>query len=204
MSKLDQFARCSVTALIFTCAMFPIGAGAYTGGPIRAKLHGLEPNENRIYFRLEAFDETGSPPEEYSIDLGSPTSPEAIRRPELEQQRTDYGKSIRNPDWDALVDRLVHLKAVPDFDLSLAVTSDSLGPVSPDWNTTRFELRVTLRSGGLSANARLDAVCQPLVRVRALYEIPGRPELLALVSYIGRVQICEEVDVPLILRPDSR
>lgn len=183
--------------LLWSAALSP-GAGAYTGGPVRAQIHGYEPDEGRIYFRLQAFDETGSPPEIYYLDLGTP-SPSAIRLPALEDRETNYGKRVPSADWWKIVDRLLPLEVASDFELLLSVTSDSLN-VDTDWNVRRFDLRAAFRAGDLSAEARWEAVCQPLVRVRALYEVPGRTERLALVSYIGRAYGCEEVDVPVVLR----
>jgi hypothetical protein len=92
------------------------------------------------------------------------------------------------------------LKAVPDFSLSVDVQSDSTS-TDPDWNVTRFALSVTIRIGDEVGTLNVEAVCEPLVRVRGLFEIPGRPERVVLVSYIGRRDGCEEIDT-LVLIPD--
>ena len=102
--------------------------------------------------------------------------------------------------WSALAKRSLVLKAISDYRLSLDVHSDSLS-VDPDWNVTRLALSVRIQVGDAVGTLNVDAVCEPLVRVRGLYEIPGRPERIVVVSYIGRAYGCEEIDT-LVLIPE--
>jgi hypothetical protein len=80
------------------------------------------------------------------------------------------------------------------------VESDSLS-TDPDWNANRFALSVRVQIAKDTGKLSVDAYCEPLVRVRALYEIPGRSERVVVVSYVGRPYGCEEVDT-LLLIPD--
>ena len=73
--------------------------------------------------------------------------------------------------WSAIV-----LQAVSDYRLSIEVHSDSVS-VDPDWNAARFAISVRIQVEDSVSTLDVEAVCQPLVRVRALYEIPGRTEL---------------------------
>jgi hypothetical protein len=155
--------------------------------------------EARVYFRLQAHDEEMPLPEIYYLDLNGERPRRPIRAPSLEPTRP-Y-RTIRNsPEWAEIVHRSLYHKAIPDYRLSLDVHSDSVSVV-PDWNVTRFALSVRIQIGDSIGTLQVEAVCQPLVRVRALYEIPGRTERIVLVSYVGRPYGCEEVDT-LVLIPE--
>jgi hypothetical protein len=156
--------------------------------------------EARVYFRLQAHDEEWPLPEIHYLDLSAKKPRRPIRAPWLEPSETNYGKVRNNPKWSEVVPRSLVLKAISDYRLSLDVHSDSLS-VDPDWNVTRLALSVHIQVGDSIGTLEVEAVCQPLVRVRGLYEIPGRAERIVIVSYVGRAYGCEEVDT-LVLIPD--
>ncbi|HET9886891.1 MAG TPA: hypothetical protein VFR10_05215 [bacterium] len=156
--------------------------------------------EARVYFRLQAYDESVPLPEIHYLDLNGQKPRRPIRASWLEPTQDQDGTVRNNPEWSELAKRSLVLKAIPDYRLSLDVHSDSLS-VDPDWNVTRFTLSIRIEVGDAAGTLNLEAVCEPLVRVRGLYEIPGRPERIVLVSNVGRAYGCEEVDT-LVLIPE--
>jgi len=175
-------------------------AFAYTGGPIRAEMVRYDLSEQRVYFRLQAYDESSPLPEFYYLDLNGSKPRRPIRAAWLEPTETSYGKRLNSPKLHEQSERWVPLRAVPDFSFCVNVESDSTS-VDPDWNVTRLTLSVQIRVGDDVGTLNVEGVCEPWVRVRGLMEIPGRAERVALVSYVGRPYGCEEIDT-LVLIPD--
>jgi hypothetical protein len=187
-------------ALTLAVVLIVPPASAYTGGPIRAEMVRYDSSAARVYFRLQAYDESAPLPEIHYLDLNGPKPRRPIRATWLEPSQTEHGEIRHNPDWSELANRSLVLQAVSDYRLSIEVHSDSVS-VDPDWNVTRFSVSVRIQVEDSVGTLNVEAVCEPLVRVRALYEIPGRSERVVLVSYVGRRDGCEEVDT-LVLIPD--
>jgi hypothetical protein len=200
MADLSWVKALLFQAMILIVALACSSAFAYTGGPIRAEMVRYDSTEARVYFRLQAHDESMPPAEIHYLDLNGQEPRRPIRAPWLEPSEDQYGEARNNPKWSELAKRSLVLKAIPDYRISFDVDSDSVS-VDPDWNVTRLALSVRIQVGDEVGTLEVEAVCEPLVRVRGLYEIPGRPERIVLVSYIGRRYGCEEVDT-LVLIPD--
>jgi hypothetical protein len=98
----------------------------------------------------------------------------------------------------AIASRCQRLRSAPDYEVTLSVHSDSVG-VDPEWNVALLDLDIRLLSGHLAGSTRVRATCQPRVGLRALYEIPGRTELFAIVSYVGRPYGCEDIEQDVLL-----
>jgi len=66
-------------ALLFTT--LPRTAAAYTGGPVKARILGYDPKDAKVFYELQAFDESGEPPKTYFFDLTgrTPLSPVSCR-----------------------------------------------------------------------------------------------------------------------------
>jgi hypothetical protein len=135
----------------------------------------------------------------FCLDLASETPSEVVRLEYLEDQELGRGHVKRSPEWLEIRGRCDPLRPVPDFDLNLIVRSDSVG-VDSDWNVTLLDLEIRLSVGGHVGRVHTLGTCQPRVGLRALYEIPGRPELMALVSYVGRPYGCEEIEKAVLLQ----
>lgn len=172
-------------------------ACAYTGGPVRAEIAGYAPADRRIYFRLVACDESGTPPRAYYFDLegSDPTRP--IRARSLENADTLHGD--RSPlAWRALRRRLVPLGSEERFALATEVRAESTG-VDRRHEAPIFRLEADLSSGELHARLVLIAYCTPTVGVKGLLRVPQRRERLVILTVTGRPYGCEDVETPVLL-----
>ena len=165
-------------------AVLGSNALAYTGGPVRAHVEGFDPVESRVYYHLVAYDEMGYVPQLYYLSLNGPTPTVAVRDESLEALETPQGRK-GNPRWHELVQRLVRLEAVTEFEVTLGVTSSTDG-MDPEYGSEILELSISVESAGESAALEVTAYCRPVVGVRAMYAVPNRAEHLVVMSYIGR------------------
>jgi hypothetical protein len=200
MMKISA-ARLAVIRTVVTLVLLVTGvtaARAYTGGPIRADICGVEPSEHKVFYRLVAHDESYQPRQVWFFDLDGKEPMCPVRVPSLESKRRENGKQS---GWSIFSDRLVPLQSCREFDISFSVNADTAGVDTAWGGAVRYEAEVTV--GRASRTWILDLVMfgNPLIRVRCLYEIPERPEALIVLTYRGRPYGCEEIDLPVLLAP---
>ena len=176
-----------------------VPSSGYTGGPIRAEIAGYDSTAARVYFRLQAFDECWYPPEVYYFALDSDAPQLAVRDQSLEHTDRDHWESYPNPAWIELVTRLARMPVLEEPTISVRASADSVG-VDPDYSVTRYELRAWVEAGDLAGELSVLAFCRTAVAVSNEYDIPGRKERIAVVSYVGRRYGCETVEQPVVLR----
>lgn len=174
-------------------------AAAYTGGPLRVEIAGYEPQEAKVFYLTQAHDESWSPPRIYYLNLRGDRPEHAVRARSLEPSPIDMAGWALAPAWLAFRTRLVALPVESDFEITLRAKSSRIRNTDPDASPA-FLISCEIESMDRRAHAEIAAHCRPLVRVQGLYRIPGRPERLAVLSYIGRAYGCEEVEKPLLLR----
>ena len=187
--------RIALACLVFTA----LPVDAYTGGPVRAVVDGFDPVHNRVYYSLWSYDEGGGAPQVYYFDLTGPKPDEPVRDKSLEHPETEPFVGVFPRNWYDLKQGLTKLHGLRDFEMQLRVHADSIG-VAANWGETQYKLSVDVSAGNYEQSATLEAFCEPTVRVLGLYRIPGRPDLLAVVSRIGRAYGCEEVESPMLLQ----
>jgi len=190
---LRTFLPISVSLSIIVACSVALG---YTGGPIRIRVEGYDSSTKKVYYRLHRFDESGLPPEVYSLRLNS-TSP---NRP-FRERSLEVAADPSYQRWSLLTRRLEKLGGESSFKLEVEEASENAGVDSTsDTPVSLHRIHVRLRSGSKSGKVDTTAYCEALVTVKALYRIPGRKERLSILSFIGRAYGCEEVDVPVLLR----
>lgn len=190
--------REQIARLLLVMVLLAPPSSAYTGGPIRAELAGYDSTRAMVYFRLRAFDEAWCPPEVYCFALDSESPQRAVRDTSLEQEDRADWESHPNAGWMSLLPRLVPL-VQRDFEPALGVSADSVG-TDPDYSVTRYEMKIRLAHGDTVGEITTLAFCRGTVVVEGAYGIPGRGELLVVVTYVGRQYGCESVAQPVILK----
>ncbi len=175
-------------------------ASAYTGGPVRARILGYDPRDARVFYELKAFDESGQPPRTYFFHLTGATPTIPVRADSLDDWEGDVRVRSARQRWLELYPRLVPLPGVRDTEFSVRVHAESTG-VDTSWSATRFATHVEIRTPAGARTFDLQTFCQPIVRVQGVRKVPGRQELVVIVSYIGRDYGCEEVDLPVLFVP---
>ena len=173
-------------------------ASAYTGGPVRVHVEGIDPKEQKVFYRLFDYDESGNGPQVWYFDLNSAHPTQPLRARSLEGDEKGF-----SPAWVNVYRRLQRLRGEEKFDLHFSVDAESVG-VDSGWNTPIYDLRVHIESGPKVRDLRFQAHCDPLVRVQGIYRIPGRDEEIVVFSRIGRVYACEEVELPVLLPAKER
>jgi hypothetical protein len=177
-------------------------AHAYMGGPIRAHIAGLEPEEQRVYYYLTSHDESGAGPEVwfFGLEYNNPGQPRRARSLEgsyRDAWREELGISDA---WRSLSSELKPLYPLQRFRLAIGLRADSAGRDSL-WMSPRYDGHLVLEGEGVGQAIDLTMFCHPMIRVRGPYGIPGRPEAIAVVSYKGLAYGCEEVEEPILLVP---
>lgn len=183
----------AVVLALLAIAAAPNSVLSYHGGPVRVEFAGFDSTTARVYYQLHAYDEFGYPPEVYYFDLEGRAPDKPIRDRSLEG--SDDGP---NPAWGEFWKSAQRLRSAGNFALALDVSADSVG-VDSEYSVTRYDLTARVAAGSSTALLRVLAVCRTLVAVRGMYEIPGRPERVVVVSYCGRSYGCEEVEQPVLL-----
>ena len=186
--------------LIAVILAHPPNSGAYGGGPVKAVLAGFDPTEGKVFYWLYAYDESGDPPQAFYFDLCGETPAKPIRAGSLEQPPGPQRSSEASERWKRLSNRLVPLRPLADFEMAFSVVSDSTG-TDPTHGVTRYSLDIHVKAKTMTRDIQVTGYCRPVARIHGLYAVPGRTELIAVLSYIGREYGCEEVDVPLVFEP---
>ncbi len=170
-------------------------AAAYLGGPDVFELLGWSASEQRIYWLVHGYNESGEGPAVYYAELGPGRSPMATR---LEWSR-GYLDSAAVRRIRAMRSRLAPLQDEPGPRLPEGaphVVTDSVDSVP------RHRVNGTFPRTGY----RFDIVtyCRPDVFLLHDYAIPGHDERFVVISFIGiqdRGNYCEETQEAVIVRP---
>jgi hypothetical protein len=197
----------SAAFLALGVALYLVAAApalSHTGGPIRAHIAGLEPEEQRVYYYLTFHDESGAGPEVwfFGLEYNNPEQPRRARSLEgsyHDAWREELGISDA---WRSLSSGLKPLPPLQRTSLAISLRADSVGRDSL-WLSPRYEGHLVLEGKGVGQATDLTMFCHPMIRVRGPYGIPGRPEAIAVVSYKGRAYGCEEVEEPILLVPTT-
>jgi hypothetical protein len=185
-------------ALLF--ASLPRTGAAYTGGPVKARILGYDPKGAKVFYELQPFDESGEPPKTYFFDLSGRTPASPFHADSLDDW--EGGRRVRAAwqQWLDLYRRLVPLQGMRKTEFTVRVHAESTG-VDTNWNATRFAAHVEIRTPAGARAFDLECFCQPVVRSQGIYRVPGRKELLVILSYVGRGYGCEEIDLPVLFVP---
>ena len=178
-------------------AFFPALARATVGGQQLAEVLGWDAKAARVYVALRFFDDIHGGPSVYYFDIRHDKTYQPA------QVRIEEGAA------SALVDSLAtHLQplrpiATTSFSAVRVLESDSLDIGFP---LVRYRVRLFLKlpmpRPYWSHEYQVDVVTyrDPDVRQLALFEIPGRKELLSILSFIGnRVEGGYETQFPVLL-----
>jgi hypothetical protein len=173
-------------------------ASGSTSGPLRVQVEGIEPKEQKVFYRLFDYSEAGNPPQVWYFDLNSAHPTQPLRDRSLEGAVDGW-----SPAWANVSHRLQGLRGEEKFDLHFSVDAESVG-VDSGWKAPVYDLRVHIEAGPRARDVRLQAYCDPLVRVQGIYRIPGRDEEIVVLSRFGRNGGCEEVELPVLLPAKER
>jgi hypothetical protein len=192
----------SILAGTALTAMVVEPAHAYTGGPVRAYIAGLEPARQRVFYYFIFHDESTGTPQVWYFDLDGeePARPVRVLSLEGDDDGIRSEKTGISDRWRAFSPGLTQLAGLTDFDLKIRLAADSSGK-DPNWLSQRYDVDVDLAFKGAVRTLDLVSFCDNVVRVRGMYEIPGRSEVVVVLSYKGRAYGCEEVDLPVLLNP---
>lgn len=196
---IPGFLRFTAFAALFLASLVRTGA-AYTGGPVKARILGYDPKDARVFYELQAFDESGEPPKTYFFNLTGHTPASPVHADSLDEREGGSRVPAALQRWSELYRRLVPLQGLRETEFTVRVHAESSG-VDTTWNTTRFAAHVEIRTPAGARAFDLQSFCQPVVRSQGIYRVPGRKELLVILSYIGRAYGCEEIDLPVLFVP---
>src|SRR5258706_1109740 len=177
---------------------------AYEGGPIRAEVVGYDPTESKLFYRLVFHDETDDATQVYYLHLTGRDPARAIRARSLEHPFKSEIIPEVTSRWQQVSNRLVPLNKILEVKPALHVKAKGAGTDSSHQNVPRYKITVEVSAGAKKAEVQFTGFCRPLVRAQTLYQIPGRPELLSVLSYIGRAYGCEDVESPILLLEGGR
>jgi len=169
---------------------------------VRARILGYDRATLKVFYELKSFDESGEPPKTYFFDLLGPIPAIPTHAESLDDWEGDFRVRTARQRWLEIYPRLVPLHGLRDTEFTVRVRAESTD-VDTNWNTTRFAARVEIRTPAGVRTFDLHTFCQPVVRVQGVYNVPGRQELLVIMSYIGRGYGCEEVELPVLFVPRS-
>jgi hypothetical protein len=189
--------KCAPLCLAIHCVVATL-ASAYTGGPIRAHIDGVDPTEGRVYFRIVAHDGAYRPHQVWFFDLDGDAPMCPVRVPSLENKRREY---TAQSAWPIFANRLKPLRPGREFDISFSMSADTAGVDTAWGGATRYEAEVVIGRNLQIWTLALVMFGAPLIRVQCLYEVPERPEVLIVLTHRGRAYGCEEIDLPVLLAP---
>jgi hypothetical protein len=194
-------AKVTAFAVLLGLAVQIAVAEAYTGGPVQAYIAGIEPTQHRVYYVLSFNDESGTPPQIWFFDLDASDPTRAIRARSLERpEGSPAPEDGRISDaWLQFVPRIQRLRGLRDFDLNIDLKTDSAG-VDTLLRVTRYNAHLALRAQAGSRELDLTMFCDTLIHAAGMYEIPGRPESIVVLTYKGQAYYCELVDLPILIR----
>ena len=197
--RIPRFCIVALSVALLVTSLPPATA-AYTGGPVKARILGYDPKDAKVFYELQAFDESGEPPKTYCFSLTGPTPESPVHAEALDDWEGGARVRAAWQRWLELYRRLVPLQGLRETEFTVRVHAESTG-VDTNWNATRFTAHVEIRTPTGVRAFDLQSFCQPVVRVQGIYRVPRRQELLMIMSYVGRSYGCEEVDLPVLFAP---
>jgi len=176
---------------------------AYTGGPIRIELAGYDATENKIYYRQQQYGEASNPLQTFYYRLGEAEQLEPVHAKSLDVSEDSVDTSAAAKRWQSIQKRLAPLLALRDARMSIRVDADSTG-TEAKWGVMRLAMQVVLEGNGMRQVLDLRGYCRPEASLRGLYSVPGRPEVVAVLTYVGLAYGCEDVDRVVVFSPGPR
>jgi hypothetical protein len=174
-------------------------------GPVEVHLSGVDPAEGKFYYSL--ISRAGSQPKSqmwyFDLDGKEPTTP--IRalsiENEMEESRTGtrFDEDRAHDVWMKVARRLNSPRILVNFDLRLSQKADSVGVDIVGGERTLYESHLVVETAGRTRILDLEMSCDPLIAVEGVYGIPGRPELIVVVSYKARGPGCQEFELPILI-----
>ena len=136
----------------------------------------------------------------FGLAASDPTQP--IRMPSLEGEEDGIrtGDGSISAAWRSFSRGLTPLRAPSEFAISLHLSADSVG-IDSTAGTLQYDGSVTASAFGRTRTIDVVTFCETAMKVARVYEIPDRPELIAVVSFKGVPGKCDEIDVPVLLVP---
>lgn len=179
------------------------GAFAYTGGPECVEVLGWDPADRKVFCAIHDLSESGLSPGLMCFPLDSLRQSLGTR---VHWSRKGTGGAIvRDARWGRIVRRLQPLELV-------------WGPALPRWNrvlvadsvetpfdgkVARFKVRVGIPWDVGGTDVHVTTYYHSVVAIPHVYRVPGRAELLVVLSFIGKPHGGEEVQVPVLWRGPS-
>lgn len=180
-------------------------AAADLRGPVEAVLIGVHPTESKFYYKL--FSRAGVQPKSqiwyFDLDGKDPTTPIRALSIENEMEKSKTGTRFdedRVHDvWMRVARNLTSPRMLVNFDLRLSQKADSVGVDMVGGDRTLYEGHLVVETAGRTRTLDLEMSCDALIAVEGVYGIPGRPELIVVVSYKGREPGCQEFELPILI-----
>lgn len=186
----------------------PSGSVAASGlsGPVEIHISGLDRGEGKVYYWL--ISRAGPRPVWqiwfFDLDGEEPTTP--IRAVSIEEEMGECRITTPSHEdrvhsvWGKTSGRLRSLRPLEEYTFSIGMVSDSVAVDTALVGNTLYESRLVLDvAGGPAQTMALEMLCDPLIAVQGVYAIPGRPELIVVVTYKGRAYGCKDVDLPVLI-----
>lgn len=167
---------------------------AYTGGPDVFEPLGWSASEQRVYWLVHGWNESGSPPRIYFAALRMDSSRYGVRQLQVPAPRQEATIASLRRRLKPLVE---HVSArVPRI---TGVVSDTTG--RNDWGNRypRYHVRGFFNRSGLEFE--VVTFCRPEVFLLHDYRIPGHDEHLAVLGFIGMPDNCEETQEAVLVKP---
>jgi len=174
-------------------------------GPVEVHLSGVDPAESRVYYWL--ISRAGTQPKwqiwYFDLDGKEPTTP--IRALSIENEMEESKTGTRFDEdrvhdvWMKVARRLDSPRILVNFDLRLSQKADSVGVDMVGVERTLYDSHLVVETAGRTRILDLEMSCDPLIAVEGVYGIPGRPELIVVISYKGRAPGCQEFELPILI-----
>jgi hypothetical protein len=92
------------------------------------------------------------------------------------------------------------LHGLERFDLEVRLSADSTG-VDTLCGATSYQGALVAEAAGGRGTVSLTMFCDTLIRIRGVYQLPGRPEKVVFITYKGTACECQEVNLPIVIYP---
>lgn len=184
--------------LLFVMAS-PETARAYHGGPEYVEVLGWDPVDRKVFCAIHSLNEAAYTPGLVYFSLDSLGQAHPTRVPwSRESEPRGRDGQLR---WDRLVKRLRPLELVEGPAIprgNRVVAQDSVG--TEYGFGPRYRVRVGSARNVGTPDLEVVTYMEPSIYFHRVYTIPGRPERLIILCFIGQTYGGEEVQVPILLR----